>query len=118
MKSHFFRLNYPSHFAIDTLIASENLNGRMPELGALLRPGHVVLAVSYEPSSAVGQVRAMGRVMAAGARLKIDWRAIDFKLHPSPQGQQQWKKEHFCFDKTVAQRYKLDAHVNDLFSDV
>lgn len=117
MKSIYFRLNYPAHLATEKLIASRGLADMAPELGSMLRPGHVVLAARYAAESAAGQVRAIGLVIANGARLEIDWQPCSFDLHPSQQGQMQWKKEHFCFDRLVAERYGLHERVRCVFGE-
>lgn len=117
MNSIFFRLNYPSHAVLGQLVASTGLAGLAPELAMKLRPGHFVLAARYDASGAFGTTRAMGRVIANTSQLEIEWRITEFDLHPSAQGQQQWKREHFCFDRAVAQRYGLPDRASRLFPD-
>ncbi|WP_440962800.1 GIY-YIG nuclease family protein [Massilia sp. GER05] len=115
MKSMYFRLDYPSHFNVERLIDSKGLAGLEPELGRMLRPGHIVFAARYSTLSGTGQVRAVGRVIANATSLQIEWRAANFELHPSPQGALQWKRAHFCFDRSVAERYRLADRVDDVF---
>ena len=117
MNSIFFRLNYSSQPAFDRLVASTGLSGLAPDLAKKLRPGHVVLAARYDASESVGMVRAIGRVIAREPQLEIEWRCTQFDVHPSAQGQQQWRKEHFCFDVAVAQRYGLPDRAACLFTD-
>lgn len=115
MQRPYFRLNYPSQATLDQLIASGGLAGLAPELGIMLRPGHIVLAARYDADRAVGHVRAMGRVVSSGSRLSVDWRPTRFDLHPTGSGQQFWKREHFNFAPAVAQRYGLAERAAGLF---
>jgi hypothetical protein len=77
----------------------------------------VVLAARYDASGSIGMVRAMGRVIAREPQLEIEWRCTQFDVHPSAQGQRQWRKEHFCFDVAVAQRYGLPDRAARQFPD-
>jgi len=115
MTSTFFRLNYPAQARLDQLIASQGLAGLAPELGMLLRPGHVVVAARFDSSSNTGKVRALGRVVSNGARLTIDWRPACFDVHPGPQGAWHWQKDHFGFAPAVALRYRLAERADTLF---
>lgn len=117
MKSIFFRLNYPSQPALDKLVGGATLSGLAPDLAMKLRAGHVVLAARYDASGSIGMVRAMGRVIAQQPQLEIEWRGTQFDVYPSVQGQRQWRKEHFCFDVAVAERYGLPHRAARLFPD-
>lgn len=115
MTSRFFRLNYLTQADLDHLLASQGLAGLAPELGMLLRPGHVIVAARFDSGSNTGQVRALGRVVSNGSRLTIDWRPTRFDVHPGPQGAQHWQKNHFGFAPAVALRYRLAERAETLF---
>lgn len=115
MTTGYFRLDYPEADTAAELQNSSSLADLVYPLKSRLRAGDYVLAARFQHATNVGLVRVVGKVMQAGAAPQIEWRAASMDLHPSPQGATQWRKPHFKFADSVAQRYNLAGFCQGVF---
>lgn len=85
---------------------------------AKVRPSDRIVLASWDAGAQVGRVHALGIVGEVGRdAARVDWRPVDFTLHPSPQGRSKWATlPFFKFNTVVAERYGLQNSFDEAFS--
>lgn len=91
-----------------------------PELIQRIHPAEAIVLANWSESELLGNVLALGVCLdcsASGA--KIDWREVDIRLKPNPQGRTHWRsKPCFGFADTVIERYGLADLFAERFPDL
>lgn len=108
----FFRLNYASNAALESMILSKTFTCSDPDFVLSVRVGDGILLARFNESNQVGEVRALGivtEVTGSGASPKVDWIRVKENLYPSTQGMQFWRqrKPFFVFAASVVEHYRL-----------
>lgn len=117
MKHNFYRLDYASERILADLQQNDPVRNIPLGLHIKLTHGAHILAARFNAESKIGRVRLIGRVEQSGSKMNISWRAADFELHPTQQGQRHWAKPFFRFADNVAVRYQLEALCREAFQN-
>lgn len=114
----YFRLDYATASELDTCMGERRLPEKPIDLQMKVRGGNFVLAAKFNHAARLGEVRAIGRIVRVTDRVEVEWRQAEFDLRPTANGVPFWRKEHFKFAASVADRYMLEAICTEYFPEV